>query len=70
MIDTTLKNYNTHHKGEAYMQWKGAELVDVTGVKQAENFIKMNMEEVRYRCAICKKLFSCEAGWKAHTEWM
>ena len=30
----------------------------------------MDMEEFRYRCATCKKLFSCEFGWRKHTEWM
>lgn len=52
------------------MQWSGPELIDVTSVKQAKNLINMNMEEFRYRCATCKKLFSCDAGWKSHAKWM
>ena len=28
------------------------------------------MEEFRYRCQTCKKVFSCEAGWKEHEDWM
>ena len=30
----------------------------------------MKMEEFRYRCVTCKKLFSCEIGWREHTKWM
>jgi len=30
----------------------------------------MDMEEFRYRCKPCKKLFSCKIGWIKHTEWM
>lgn len=25
------------------------------------------MEEFRYRCLTCSKLFSCKAGWKEHS---
>ena len=52
------------------MKWVGSELVDVTQAVQENNLAKMKMDEFRYRCAICKKLFSCEAGWKEHKEWM
>jgi hypothetical protein len=30
----------------------------------------MRMEEFRYRCERCKKLFTCETGWREHAEWM
>ena len=52
------------------MQWVGGELIDVTQAAQENNLMRMKMEEFRYRCVICKKLFSCEAGWRSHTEWM
>jgi hypothetical protein len=30
----------------------------------------MKMEEFRYRCKTCKKIFSCEIGWREHQNWM
>jgi hypothetical protein len=30
----------------------------------------MKIEEFRYRCKTCKKLFSCEIGWIKHEDWM
>lgn len=44
--------------------------IDVTQALQQNNLIKMDMEEFRYRCMTCRKLFSCEFGWRKHTEWM
>jgi len=44
--------------------------IDVTQALQQNNLINMNMEEFRYRCITCKKLFSCEFGWRRHTERM
>jgi sulfatase maturation enzyme AslB (radical SAM superfamily) len=46
------------------------EWIDVTQVQQENNLAQMKMKEFRYRCATCKKLFSCEVGWRKHTEWM
>ena len=43
---------------------------DVTQVQQQNELEAIISKEFRYRCANCKKLFSCEAGWAKHAEWM
>ena len=62
-----LASENYHHKGEGYMTWIGDELFDVTGAIQENNLMRMKMEEFRYRCLTCSRLFSCKAGWKEHS---
>lgn len=52
------------------MRWIGGELVTVTRQIVENAIAAEKMKEFRYRCATCKKLFSCEVGWRKHTEWM
>jgi hypothetical protein len=44
--------------------------IDVTQFQQKNNIALMKMEEFRYRCDSCKKLFTCEIGWREHAERM
>ena len=49
---------------------EAGELIDVTSSVQQNNLAKIKMDTYRYRCFTCEKLFSCEAGWLEHYEWM
>jgi transcriptional regulator NrdR family protein len=42
----------------------------VTQALQENNLTLMRLEEFRYRCVSCKKMFSCIEGWTQHKEWM
>ncbi len=52
------------------MHWINGTLLDVTQALQHNNLIKMRLEEFRYRCVGCKKIFSCKEGWERHKHWM
>ncbi len=52
------------------MHWINGELLDVTQALQYNNLIRMRLEEFRYRCLGCKKMFSCKEGWQRHKAWM
>lgn len=59
-----------YHHRYGIMQKNKNGWIDVSQAIQQNNLIKMEFEEFRYRCKTCKKLFSYEAGWRKHTEWM